>query len=488
MRRNSQMRGNRASELSLYSVFSVLVGLILSPSPFAAEIGSANEAEVEDACAAQRPEINFNRWREDWGVLADPCVKREPFDSLKYIPLSDDPAYYLSLGFNLRDRLEVNNAAMFGVNSYQPDSYIIQRAEIHADLRLGDQVQIFTQLFDAKAYQKKVLTPVDENPLDLEQAFITITEKFDDGALKWRLGRQEMAFDLQRFVSVRDGPNIRQAFDAAWVDWESDSLRVIGFASQPVQYANVSDFDDYSDRHLRFNGLRVEKKNFVFGEVSFYLAQFDRDNAVYLNASGQERRDVLDLHNSGKLASFDWDVEVMDQAGSVGTKTISAWAIGSVVGYSIPDFAWHPHLALQFDAASGNRHSGNGDLGTFNPLFPNGYYFSQAGYSGDSNIIHLKPTISFAPNASLNLMGGVGLQWRETIADAVYAQGPVAVPNTAGRGERWTGIYEQVRAEQKFSKNLFGSVEAVHFQVGDTLRQAGGGNSNYLGIELKYCW
>ena len=38
--------------------------------------------------APQRPAILFNRWQEDWSVLADPDVPREPLDKLKYIPLN----------------------------------------------------------------------------------------------------------------------------------------------------------------------------------------------------------------------------------------------------------------------------------------------------------------------------------------------------------------------------------------------------------------
>ena len=47
-------------------------------------------------------------------------------------------------------------------------------------------------------------TPVDREHLDLEQAFVTLTEPVDGGTLRLRIGRQEMAFDLQRFVGVRD--------------------------------------------------------------------------------------------------------------------------------------------------------------------------------------------------------------------------------------------------------------------------------------------
>jgi hypothetical protein len=82
----------------------------------------------------------------------------------------------------------------------------------------------------------------------------------------------------------------------------------------------------------------------------------------------------------------------------------------------------------------------------------------------------------------------VGCQWRETTADAIYVQPNVPVPGTAGHGGSWTGVYGQIRADYIFSPNLTGAVEAVHFQVSDAIRHAGGHNSDYLGVELKFSW
>lgn len=36
--------------------------------------------------------------------------------------------------------------------------------------------------------------------------------------------------------------------------------------------------------------------------------------------------------------------------------------------------------------------------------------------------------------------------------------------------------------------NLAASVEAVHFQVGNSIRNAGGRNADYVGMELKFGW
>lgn len=441
----------------------------------------------QSVCSAKRPVVLFNRWQEDWSALANPCVPREPLDGLKYMPLGGDPESYLSLGANLRERMETNNAALFGVGSAQSDTYLIQRVEVHADAHLGEHWQFFVQLEDARAWGKNVVTPVDKNPLDLEQAFVTYTDTLGGGTFKFRVGRQEMAFDLQRFISVRDGPNVRQAFDAVWADYEYQKWRFIGYATQPVQNRDVTAFDDVSSRNLTFSGLRFERQSVGPGDLSGYWSRYNRSNAHFIDASGAERRDVWDMRYSGTQGRFDWDIEGMLQTGTVGNDTVLAWAMGSIAGYKL-DLPGSPRVALQIDAASGDRHPNDGRVETFNSLFPNGYYFTLAGYTGYANLIHIKPSITLKPTSNLALLGALGFQWRETTGDAVYQQANQAVPGTAGKGSLWTGMYVQLRADWTIAPNLIGSVEAVHFQVGHSIRQAGGHNADYAGIELKYGW
>jgi len=464
---------------------SLLLSGVAVTAAGAAVAAAADEAP---ACPA-RPAINFNRWNENWSVLANPCVPAQPFDSLKYMPLSDDGLTYLSLGANLRERMEHNDAPAFGIGAGgRPDTYVIQRTEVHADLRLGRELQVFTQIEDARPFHKDAVSPVDKDQMDVEQAFVAYARQLDDGWFKARVGRQEMAFDLQRFIAVRDGPNVRQSFDAVWADWESGPWRWIAYLTQPVQSRDVSSFDDYSSRHQLFNGLRVERHDVGPGDLSAYYSRYDRDGARFLDAQGNEGRNVYDVRYAGKVGRFDWDVETMAQTGRVGAQTIRAWALGTVAGYTFAQSAWKLRAGLQFDAASGDHHPGDGRIGTFNPLFPNGYYFTLAGDTGYNNLIHLKPSLTIKPAAGLTLMGALGLQWRETTADAVYAQGSAAVAGTAGKGDRWTGVYAQLRADWAINRNLSASLEAVHFQVGDTLRQAGGANADYIGAELKFGW
>jgi len=437
----------------------------------------------------QRPAIMFNRWQEDWSVLADPRVPRQPFDEFKYIPLSGvDPYTYLSFGADTRERFESNDAANFGTGPNRSQNYVLSRNEFHADLRIANQVQAFVQFQADYAPWKTMLTPVDRDRLDLEQGFVVLTEPVGGGTLKLRAGRQQFAFDLQRFVSVRDGPNVRQSYDAGWADYENGPWRFITFYSLPVQVRDNTIFDDYSSVTKQTFGMaRAEYK---FSEPLFvagYYANFTQANVQFPNASGDERRDIFDVHLNGNAHHFDFDFEVMNQTGRIGIEPIEAWAVGSLAGYTFADLNWSPRVGIQFDAASGDGNTKR-TFSTFNPLFPNGYYFALAGYTGYANIIHVKPSLTLSPTSSLKITLAAAAQWRQNTGDAVYTQPDVPVSNTAGRPGAYTGSYGQLRLDWTIDRATSFAVEAVHFAIGDAVRDAGGHNSNYISVKIKRGW
>lgn len=102
-----------------------------------ASISTSDSAATEaDAAVPQRPVILSERWQENWSVLADPALQTDPLDALKYIPLSSDEQFYLSLGANLRERVQAFDAALFGTSSQKSNTYLLDRVQVHADLRL----------------------------------------------------------------------------------------------------------------------------------------------------------------------------------------------------------------------------------------------------------------------------------------------------------------------------------------------------------------
>ena len=71
---------------------------------------------------------------------------------------------------------------------------------------------------------------------------------------------------------------------------------------------------------------------------------------------------------------------------------------------------------------------------------------------------------------------------------AVYTQPDIAVANTAGRPGAYTGSYGQFRLDWTIDRATAFAIEAVHYSIGDVLRNAGGHDSNYVGVEIKRGW
>jgi hypothetical protein len=466
--------------LRLARLYAWISMVMLASGPAIAQVMEAQQP------APSRPALLSQRWQEDWSPLADPALRTEPFDALKYIPLTDEGTAYLSFGANARERVESLDAGLFGTAQHKSNTYLLDRLEVHADLHF-DGWQAFVQLQDDRAPGKISPGPADVDKFDLEQAFIAHVGDLGDGVLKLRVGRQEFGFDLQRFVSTRDGPNVRQAYDALWGDYEIGNWRIISFVSHPTQYLNNAAFDDYSDRHLVLDGFRVERRGVGPGDLAVYYLRYQNDSAHFAGASGREKRNAVDIHYNASLGGISLDGEAMGQQGTIAGRPLLAWAFGGRLGYTFAGTMWEPHPYLQFDTASGNT-SKKGTFGTFNPLFPNGSYFPLAGLTSYANLVHLKPAIIVTPNKDLTLQAAIGLQWRETTNDAVYAIPTQAVPNSAGRGHLWSAAYLQLTASQRINAHVTVSAEATRYQVGSTIRAAGGHNATYAMLQVALAW
>jgi Alginate export len=450
----------------------------------------ADQDAVEaTAGAPSRPAIGFYRWQEDWSALADPALRTQPGDNLKYVPLSDDdPLRYLSLGVTLRERYEYNDSPRLGTASGGEIDYVIHRLEVHADAHVSDDLRVFVQIENALAPGLQNPGPADANKLDLRLAFADGGFDAGEGRVSWRVGRQEIAFDLQRFISIRDGPNVRQAYDAVWGAYEEGRWRWTGFASQPVQYRNATDFDDFSDRHLTYGGMRAERRGIGAGDVSMTFSEYRNDSARFPTASGEEHRRNVDVRYVGATHGVDWDLETMQQAGSIAGKSVAAWALGAIAGYTFEQAPWTPRVGVQCDAASGDRDLHDDRVGTFNPMFPNGYYETLSAYTGYANFINVKPSLALAPRANIKAFLAVGELWRQTTHDAVYTQPSIALAGTAGAPGRRTATYQELRVDWNVSRALALALEADHYDVARVVRNADGHDSTYVGAEVRWGW
>jgi Alginate export len=185
----------------------------------------------------------------------------------------------------------------------------------------------------------------------------------------------------------------------------------------------------------------MERKLSDSMNINAYYANFTQADVHFPNAAGDERRDILDVRATGTAKHFDWDLEAMNQTGRIGTRAIEAWGFGSLAGYTFADVNWTPRFGIQVDAASGDGKSPGHPFGTFNPLFPNGYYLTLAGYSGYVNFIHVKPSLTLHSSSSLKITLAAAAQWRQNTARCLH---PARHPGSEHRRPA-RRLYRQLR-------------------------------------------
>ncbi|TDR45002.1 alginate export protein [Tahibacter aquaticus] len=425
------------------------------------------------------PAFRLLRFEEDWSVLRDDPARAPAY---KFVALSDES--FASFGGEWRLRLDSLAAPRYGLGRVA-DSYALQRVLVHADWHITPRLRLFAQLGREDAIGKKApLAVSDSDRGDVQNLFLDMAVDTAK-SLNLRLGRQELMFSpLQRFVSVREGPNVRQGFDGLRASWRRPALSVDLFATRPVAYA-AGAFDDATDRSQAFQGVYLSRNLASRYRFDAYYFGLRRDGAVLAGSRGRERRDSAGLRLAGSSAGFDLDMEALGQGGHLGPRTIRAWAFSAIAGYTA-SAAWSPRYALEYDIGSGDSGRPGSALGTFNPLFPKGAYFDESGLMSWANARVLRASASVQPTATLSLKASLIGRWRQNTADAVYLQPYVALPQTLANRERRVGSAYVVDAAWRIGRSFNVALQLSRHQAGPAIRRAGGDDVDFAMLLTQY--
>jgi hypothetical protein len=429
------------------------------------------------AAPAHASEYKPLRFDEDWSQV---CDKVKP----KCWRIRESAT--LTLGANARVRAQHYGPDNFGIGSGS-DSYVLFRGLAHGDLRVGKHVQAFVQ-FGVYDEAGRAGGPVsaDQSSPDLQQGFLA----WNGDMFSFRAGRQEMTLGTSRLVSVREGPNIRLAFDGVRASWKQGSHRIDGFTFRPV-VNKPGAFDDTPNKTQWLYGLHASlaPESIKLLKLDLYWLGYERDQARFAAAQGPEHRHSFGARLFGSKKGWDWNVETVFQTGHVGDQTIRAWTVATDTGFTFTTLPWSPRLSLKADIASGDKKPEDNQLGTFNALYPNPTYFSEAALLAPGNIMDLQPAVTIRPIPSLTFLLGWNFLWKHHKADAVYTPPAplVAIRETIGTG-RYIG--DQIRLEGTYLLDPQWEIRAaaVHFRVGDALIQAGGRDVTFLMTSLGFRW
>lgn len=448
-------------------------------------------ALVPAPAAGQEPrsvgaELNVIRWREDYRFLRD---RPQPtlIERLKFIPLNQGRTAYLTLGGQVRERVERYDRAFFGLPGGATFTSSATRLLADADLHLGARFRSFLELGSYwEDGREPGSRPIDVGDLELQQAFLDVVGlDRPRSRLTLRLGRQELPLGSGRLVSIRDGANVRLSFDAAKVTWVGGGrTNVEGAAGRPVV-----------PRRGVFESATSDREWFWYGDLSrggaaagrpaveiFYVGHRLR-GAVYGRRAGDETRHSLGSRVWARPAPWDYSVQAGYQFGSFGSADIRAWGVATETGRAFTSLPGRPHVAVRADIASGD----GGDaavLRTFNAPYPALNYFSEAAIFAPGNSFDLHPYLEVRPARTVTAAAGVDLVWRFRASDAIYRAGGGLLVPPGVPGGRFVTAITQLDASWAPVPQIALRAAWVWATAGQVIRAAGGRHTEFLLLSL----
>jgi hypothetical protein len=428
--------------------------------------------------AQQLPAFEQLRYNEDYSILKNDTLKNY-YSRTKYSPLNKNGNTYLSIGGDVRQQYFYIKNQDWGDAPEDKDGYVLSRLLTHADFHAGKYFRTYVEIQSSLANgQEYPPPPIDENQLDLHQAFVDLAIPFGkQEQLVFRAGRQEFLYGTQRLVSVKEGTNNRQAFDAVKLMYSGSRIKADAFFSHHVR-PKQGIFDDKFDNHTKFwGGYAVINKLPAFLNLDLYYFGLWKTESVFDDGVGGELRHSVGTRIWKNSMPWVYDFEALYQWGKFGEKHISAWTISSNTTYTIQSLKLKPQINLKADLISGDKNYKDGKLNTFNPLFPRGAYFGLASLIGPVNLIDIHPSIMINLTKSIAYELDYDAFWRYSKNDGLY--GPTPLLLYSGKTSKQKFIGNQLATFLTYNPNQFFSLQAelTWFKAGTYLKDVSTGKN-----------
>jgi Alginate export len=441
--------------------------------------------------AQEMPTFKILRYDEDYTFLKNDSSRNNWYKQTKFKPLSKDKKTYISFGGEVRYQYFYFKNEAWGKAPDDNDGYILNRYLGHVDFHAGKYFRTFVQLQSSLNGGKTAApAPIDENQLDLHQAFIDIVLPIKQQQnLTFRIGRQEMMYGIQRIVSVRDGPNNRQAFDAAKVMYGSKRFKIDAFFSHYV-FSKQKIFDDGFNKNTKFWGAyTVINKIPALQNIDLYYLSLWKSTATFDDGFKKELRHSVGTRIWNKTNNWQYDFEGLYQWGKFGTGKISAYTISSNTTYTITSLKYKPQINLKTELISGDENYGDDKLNTFNPLFPRGAYFGYAAIIGPANLVDIHPSVTLSVTKKLDISVDYDAFWRYSSKDGIYGPAVNLIYTGKNSDKKFIGNQFSTFFIYNPNTNLYFRGEFTWFKAGDFLRDSGPGKDIlFTGIttQLKF--
>lgn len=378
------------------------------------------------------------RYDENYEFLKD--SNRNFYEQLKFIPLNQDKEVYMSIGGEARYEYVDFNNEDWGRFNIGHNNFLLQRYDLHADVHLGKRVRIFAQLRSAlEDGRENGARGIDEDQLNVQNLFVDVNVwQQKDKKITIRAGRQELDYGSGRLISVREGPNARLYFTGGKLMYTSSRVSIDAFAMM-ADTVHTGVFDNKMSKQLNLWGAYSKIIFPKAGNLDLYYLGFRRDESVFEEGIAPERRHTIGSRLWKYGGGFIYNLEAAYQFGTFGSGNINAWTGSVDIGYMFENVKFKPTINLRNDYISGDKNQGNGNLQTFNPLYPKGGYFGFSPQVGPVNLIDIHPYATMDLLPQLKMQVDVVLNWRFSTQDGVYRPSGILNLRGSDSDERYIG-------------------------------------------------
>ncbi|AHI26618.1 hypothetical protein BGC31_08065 [Komagataeibacter xylinus] len=448
------------------------------------------------------------RWAEDWSSLRGKKKGGDPFDVLKYIPLTRGGSVWISFSGESRARNWFENRPVLGAAHVADSGRFTVRNLYGADLHLGAHVRLYGELVNADAggWRPYGYGDTYRKQLDAQQVFIEVKGHVAGAKAGFMFGRQAF-LDMPAYVlyyrmssSVPLAWNGFQAY-AAWSRVRVDAWDFVGTDITPNGI-----FHDTEDYGTRLYGMETTwaPPDFTFmGQAGysfldlFYFGTKAGGGLSGVSAPsfvvqpGVATRNNFGGRWHGIAGPVEFSVGGIWQGGAFRatgpdslSRPINAWSFSGTVGYRIPHDRFHTFVGMQADVFSGGD-ARRDTVGTYSqPFNPQLTYVDASLTVSESNMVDIGPEVRMTFFRSLSVMARYPLYWRDS------TQAPLSRPGALQYAFHYSGAFigmaPQATLTWQVGPHLSWAQTLSRFMTASALNRAGGGSGTYYMSSLSF--
>ncbi len=217
-------------------------------------------------------------------------------------------------------------------NDSDLNTYTLLRSRFGAEIQPREDVKVFLQIQDSRAFGQEPGTLANTANLDIHQAFFVISDLWNK-PISLKIGRQEMIYGSQRLIGAVGFSNVGRSFDGVkWTFGRTNQVDVFGMTID--ESTNPGLRAGQENRDHRFFGVYYKRHSNPVYTFDLY-GLFESDLRKTSADDNLLERATLGAYNKGKLSSeVDFETELAVQLGRRRGEDVRAFMLAGSVGYT----------------------------------------------------------------------------------------------------------------------------------------------------------